>query len=337
MAVKNKNPELPKLKQQIKDNALMSVYLFFGQEHYLKEMYVDAVREAVPHNGFEEFNHISLKGPEVPLGEYDSAWESFPMMAQKKFIYIKDSGIFKSANEEKREFWKEKLSHTADDMVVIFDESAVDKRSVLYKALTKAGMAIEFETPSDNDLVTYVMGQCLKQKKKIKKENAYHLITRCDEGLQNIMNELGKLFDYCGEEITRTDIDNVVSKGINIQIFDLTDSIMNHNAKMAMSILADLRSGNESAFGILYLIYANVQKIFKTKLLNTQNQGEVAKSIGTSPYIAKKYIDSAKGFSEGALTRMVMRIPEIDYDIKQGKTDEWTALEQYVAESLYYN
>lgn len=333
---KKKNPDLPELKRQINENKLKPVYLFFGTETYLKETYIKAIRDKIPDNGFEEFNHITLKGSDVSLSEYDDAWESFPMMADKKLLYISGSNIFKTANEEQKAFWKEKLSRCADDMVVIFDEAAVDKRSVLYKALTKYGMAIEFETPDEADLVTYVMGQCLKAKRKIKKENAYKIITMCDEGLQNIMNELKKLFDYCGEEITKTDIENVISKGLNIQIFELTDGIMNHNATQAMEILTDLRNSSESAFGVLYLIYSNVKKILKAKLSDSSDPRTVAREIGSTEYIARKYISSAKGFSEGVLTRMVMRVPEIDYEIKQGKIDEWTALEQYVTEALYY-
>lgn len=336
MAYKKKNAELPELKRQIKENRLKPLYLFYGTETYLKETYIRAIRDSVPDNGFEEFNHITLKGRDIPLSEYDDAWESLPMMAEKKLLYISDSGIFKSANEEQKNFWKEKFSRCSDDMVVVFDETAVDKRSVLYKTLTKSGMALEFETPDEADLVTYVTGQCLKAHKKIRKENAYHLVLMCDSGLQNIMNELGKLFDYCGEEITKNDIDKVVAKGVGIRIFELTDGIMAHDAKRAMNVLTELRSSNESAFGVMYLIYANVKKILKAKLTGSSDAKTVAAAIGGSPFIAKKYIESAKGFSEGALTKMVIRIPEIDYEIKQGKIDEWTAMEQYVSEALYY-
>ena len=336
MAVK-KNSGLTELKQQIKENTLKPMYLFYGTETFLKETYIKQIFDKVPDNGFEEFNHIVLKGNDVSLSEYDDAWESFPMMADKKLIYIAGSNIFKEANEEQKEFWKDKLERPADDTVVIFDETAVDRRGVLYKAFAKSGMALEFETPGDADVVTFIMGQCLKAKKKIKKENAYKIVTMCDPGLQNIVNELSKLFAYCGEEITATDIDRVVSKGVTIKIFELTDGIMEHDAKRAMSILTDLRTSKESAVGVMYLIYSNVKKILMTKLLGTENARVVSKEIGiNSEYITKKYIRSAKGFSEGLLSKMIIRVPEINYMIRQGKADEWTALEQYVAEALYY-
>lgn len=338
MAQSKKNPDLPELKRQIKENCLKPLYLFYGTETFLKETYIKAIRNAVPDNGFEEFNHITLKGTDVPLSEYDDAWESFPMMAEKKLLYISGSGIFKSATEEQKEFWKEKFLRCPDDMVVIFDETEIDKRGVIYKAFAKNGMAVKFETPNYADLVTFVTGRCLRAHKKIRRENAQHFVMMCDDNLQSIVNELEKLFDYCDSEITKSDIDKVVSKSLSVRIFDLTDGIITHDAKKAMEILTELRNSNEKEFQVLYLIHSNVKKLLQTKLLGNTNPQAVASAIGIkNSYIVQKYISGAAGFSEGALAKMLIRIPEIDYQIKLGKTDAWTALEQYVAEALYYN
>lgn len=334
---KKKNSELSELKRQIKDNTLKNLYVFYGEEDYLKEMYINKIKELIPDNGFEEFNHIAMDG-DSSLSEFDDIWESFPMMSDRRIIVIKNSNIFRPApkgpNEETKKFWAEKLTRISNDTVVIFNESAVDKRSVLYKAAAKAGMALEFSYPDENDLVTFVLGRALKSKKKLSKDLAFYLVTRCDEGLFNLTNELSKLFDYCGEEITKTNIDTVVSKGINISAFELTNGIMEHSAKKAYEILSDLKSRNESAFPILYLIYSNAQKLYKAKLLAGESIDAIARELGTGQYIARKYIESAKNFDASLLERMLIRVPEIDLEIKQGRADEWTLLEQYVAECL---
>ena len=340
-----KNADLPKLKEQIKNDSLKNMYLFYGDEEFLKNKYVNDIRNCIPHNGFEDFNHLVFNGQDIPISEYDDAWESFPMMAPRRFIYIKDSQIFrtrdsgalKKPTEEKKEFWLEKLSNPPQDTVVVFDETDVDKRSVLYKALIKNGMALEFEYPDETDLVTYTLGRALKEKKKMAKDVAVYFVSLLDEGLLNLNNELEKLFDYCDEEITRDAVNKVVSKGINIQVFELTDGIIEHNSEKAMRILAELRSQGERAFPILYLILSNAQKLLKVKMYANEPYAEIAKKAGINPYFVKKYINSASGFSEGMLIKMVTRIPEIDYEIKEGKIDEWTALEQYVAEALYYS
>lgn len=338
-----KNDALLNLKKQIKEKNLKPLYLFYGEETYLKELYTERITEQIPDAGLPEFNHIKLEGSAVSFSEYDDAWESFPMMTDRKLILIKDSGIFKLrktkddlySTDELKEFWTEKFKRIAEDTVVIFNESSVDKRSALYKAVAKSGIAVEFDYLGETDLVTWVVKQCLDSKKRISKDTAHYLITRCDPGINNVNNELQKLLTFCDEEIYKSDIDRVVSKSLQVIAFELSDAIMEHNAQRAMAVLNDLKTVKENAFTILYLLFSNFDKMLHTKLLSGASQSEVAAEIGTAPFIARKYIESAKGFSEEALTKMVIRVPEIDLAIKEGRTDDWTALEQYVIECIH--
>lgn len=346
MAKKSSNEALIKLKRDLKENRLDKLYVFFGDEDYLKDMYVKRVIEKVPDGGFPEFNHIKLEGKDIPYQEYDDAWESFPMMAEKKLLHIKNSDIFvtkkkteegeeKISSEEKKVFWTEKLKRLSDDMVVIFDESNVDKRSALYKAASKAGTMVEFPYQSEADLVTWTIKQCLDEKKKISKENAHYLITLCDPGLNNIHNELQKLFDYCDGEIYRSDIDKVVSKSLQVVAFELTEAIMRGSAEKAMQTLNDLKTKRESPFGMMYLMLSNFEKLLRIKLMAGASQSEIISAVGIAPFLVRKYIDSAAGFDTDALKWMVRRVAEIDLEIKEGKIDEWAALEEYVMECLH--
>lgn len=337
-----KNDALLKLKKQLREGKLSPLYVFCGEEDFLRDMYVKKVEEAVPDGGFEEFNHIRLVGGDVPFSEYDDAWESFPMMTDRKFIHIKDSGIFSSKRgtggpsaEEKKEFWTEKFKRVSDDNVVVFDETSVDKRSVLYKAAAKAGTVVEFSYQSDADLVTWVIKRCLDAKKKISKENAYYLITLCDPGLNNINNELNKLLDFCDTEIYRSDIDRVVSKSMQVVVFELTDSIMSGNTRKAMMTLESLKTVKENAFTLLYLLFAAFEKMLQVKTMRGASQSEIASALGVAPFIARKYMNGAEGFSEEALVWMVRRVARIDLNIKEGRIEEWSALWQYVTECIY--
>ena len=84
------------------------------------------------------------------------------------------------------------------------------------------------------------------------------------------------------------------------------------------------------------MILSNAQKLLKTKIYSGLPNSELAKKIGVGPYFVDKYKKSAQGFSESMLIEMVSRIPEIDMEIKEGAIDEWTALEQYIAKSIYF-
>lgn len=333
---KKKNEALFELKRQIKDNTLKPLYLLFGEETYLRDLYCGRIASKIPDAGFEEFNNIKLEGSDLPLSEYGSAIDSFPMMTDKKLILIKDSGIFSAPKEDIKKFWIEKFARLSDDTVIVFSEKDVDKRSATYKAAAKAGMAVEFEYLSEADLVTWVSKQCLDAKVKIDKSNAYYLISLCDPGLNNVNNELQKLLTYCDKEILKSDIDRVVSKSLQVIVFDLSNSIMTGNVKKALTVLTDLKTNGERAMSLLYPMYSTFDKMLHTKLMGRASIQEISAAIGVTPYIARKYIDSAKGFSLGALVKMVTRVPEIDLAIKEGQTDEWTALERYVVECIHF-
>ena len=345
MAYKKKtNDELINLKKQLKEGKLSPLYLFYGEEEYLRETYVQRITEQIPDGGFPEFNHIKLTGGDIPFTEYDEAWESFPMMTDKRLIHIRNSGIFKSrgkdkenaaAPEEIRNFWEEKFKHIADDTVVIFDEVSADKNNALYKAASKAGQAVEFKYLSEADLTTWVIKQCLDSKVKISKDNAYYLVTRCDSGLRNLNNELGKLFDFCRGEILRSDIDRVVSKSLQMEVFELTNAIIDGDTAQAMTVLRSIRMVADSAFNLFYLMLSSLERLLRVKLMEGAPQQEIFSALGINYYIGRKYIESARGFSAESLKWMMKRIAEMDLAIKEGRIDEWNALEQYIMECIY--
>ena len=68
MAAK-KNDDLLKLKKQLKDGNLSPLYVFYGEEDFLRDMYVKRVTDCVPDGGFPEFNHITLDGSDGPFSE----------------------------------------------------------------------------------------------------------------------------------------------------------------------------------------------------------------------------------------------------------------------------
>lgn len=337
MAYKKKtNEALLQLKNAIRNGKLEPMYLFFGEEEYLKELYTEKIKALVPDGGFPDFNRLEFEGKDVPLASYDDAWEGFPMMTDKRLIFIKDSEAFNRPNDETKTFWQSKFKHVSDDTVVVFCETKVDKRSVTYKAFIKSGTAVEFAYQSDADLTTWVSKQALNAKIKISKDTAMYFVNVCDKGINNLQNELDKLFAYCDGEITKTDVDRVVSKSLEIQVFDLTDAILEGNAAKAMEVMGGIRTSNESSLGILYLVNSAAEKLLTAKMMEGRSVSEIASAMGTAPFIAGKYADGAKGFSKEALVRMVRRVPEIDYEIKLGKTDMRTGVEQYIAECINY-
>jgi len=329
-----KKSRLAELKAQLKGKNPSSLYLFFGEEEYLKKVYVNRIFSLVDDGGFEEFNKITIDFKSCSLSEIDDAIDSFPVMCEKKIILIRKSGIFYKANEEQKEYWLNRMDNLPDYAILIFDESEVDKRSALYKKAAKLGVDVEFEYINETELVTWVLREVLKEKKKMSKDVAQYFVSICDSGMSGIKNELDKLLNYCGQTITKTDVEKIVSKAVGVKVFELTDRIMAKNADGALSILSDLKTVKEPAFKILYLLLSTFDKMLKSSLLLSQGMGytEIASKIGVAPFVAQKYANSARGFGENYLTDRISEVAELDLAIKNGEVGEWEALENYVLE-----
>lgn len=324
--------KLPELKKQIKENNVNGLYLFYGDEIYVKNTYLRKLTELIDDGGFEDFNRIIIDGKNTSFSEIDDAIESFPMMSDKKLVLIKDSSIFHKANDEQKEYWTKRLSNLPEYIVLIFDESEVDKRNSLYKLIAKNGLDVEFLYMSETELVTWVGREVLNEKKTISKDVAEYFVSLCDEGMSNIKNELDKLLNYCDERITKADVDKIVSKSVNVRVFELTDSLMSKNANKALSILNDLKTIKEPAFKILYLLSSTFDKMLRASLMlsDGSNFSDIAKTVGIAPFLAKKYTSSARGFGENYLVGRIIEVAEIDLAIKNGEIGDWDALERYV-------
>lgn len=330
------NP-LIKLRQNLKEKNYERLYVFFGEEVYLKELYIKKLLELVPNDGFEEFNKIIIDSKESTLSEIATTLEGFPMMSDRRVVLIENSGAFKSASQEVKDFYTKAFNILAEDTILIFSESEVDKRSALYKAAAKAGMTVDFEPLSYPDVVAFVQREVKELGGSIQKDVAEYLVNICDSGLSSVKNEILKLVS-ANKEITKTDIDRLTSKSLQVKVFDLCDFLMEGKTEEALRLIENLKAVKESPFKLLYILFGTFDKMLKAKL--SEGEGiayrDIVSELGVSPFIAKKYINGAKAFSEDELILMVARAAETDLAIKQGRVDEWTAFEDYINEFLKY-
>ncbi len=329
------------LKEQLNIGKLQKLYLFYGEEEYLKEHYIHKIFDMVPDGGLEEFNRIKIEGT-ANYNIYDDAFEGMPMMTDKRILFIRDSNIFilqrkgglVPPNEDEKKFWENKFSRLSDDTVVIFCEKNVDARSSLFKLAGKVGFAVKCEYLPPAELVSWAVRKAKSQGKKLETNVAQYLVDVIDPGLNSLSNELDKLINFCDEIIYKSDVDRVVSKSMTVKIFDMVDGIIARDVEKVFSIINNLRTQKESAFGIMYLIYSNMEKMLRLKLSNITSKNEAASLLGGSPWLAGKHVENARHFSSEKLTKLVCRVPEIDMEIKSGKIAEWDALEQYIFEAM---
>jgi len=324
---------IEKLRQNLREDNLKSVYLLYGEEAYLKEYYCKVIRDKILTGAMDDFNYIVLEGQKTDIDLLRTEIDTPPMLAEKKMILIKYSGIFKSAPDAVKTFWSETLAELPEYLCLVFYEEEADKRSVLYKAVSTYGIAADCAYMEGTELVNWVERTCRSAGKKMSRDTVEYLIKNCDNGMHAISRELEKLFAYGEETITVKDIDRMVTKLPQSRVFEMIDCIMKRDAEGMFSLLEQAKTLKESPFMILENLCGNFSKILHAQYLLKSGAlpPEIAGKLKIPPFFAKDYIAHAKRFDRAFLTGAICKINQIDYDIKCGRVRDWLALEQFLS------
>ena len=120
---------MEKLRQDIRSNQFERVYLIYGEERYLIQMYKNQVKKAIIKDDTMNFNQYTGKG--ISVQEVEDTVMTLPFFADRRLILLEDTGLFKSSDEH----WSNLVKNIPDSCHMLFVEQEVDKRSRMYKAV----------------------------------------------------------------------------------------------------------------------------------------------------------------------------------------------------------
>ena len=284
------------IDNDIKAGDLKHAYLLYGEEQYLIRQYRDKIIKASVPEG-DTMNFTAFSGDGINPKEIIDLAETLPFFADSRLILIEDSGFFKKSPEELADYFAEVPKTTR----FLFVEKDVDKRSKLYKALTKMGNAVEFKQQTEEILSRWVGSRIKKEGKNITRD-AYNLfIQKTGTDMENIDKELEKLICYCLEKeiIEPADVEAVTTEQISNKIFEMVDAISTHQQKKALELYYDLLALKEPPMRILFLITRQFQILLTVKVMTNKGFGnkDIAAKAGCPEWAVKKYQSQARSYS----------------------------------------
>ena len=74
------------LKEDLKNNSLKNIYVFYGEEEYLKKYYIDKIEETILDDNFKSLNKIVLDG-KVEDEKIIEACETMPFFSEESLLW----------------------------------------------------------------------------------------------------------------------------------------------------------------------------------------------------------------------------------------------------------
>ncbi|MBR3161838.1 MAG: DNA polymerase III subunit delta [Bacilli bacterium] len=257
------------------------------------------------------------------------------MFGNKRIIIVEDAYIF-TANKtiENIITLENYLKNNKNNNCLIFItySEKVDTRKKIYKLIKDKGKIIECKNGDNNYLHNFINNYIEKAGYRI--ENINYFLSIVGNNLDNIKNELDKLFMYKvnDKKIINSDIDNICIKVIEDEIFSLTDAIILNDTNKSIILLEEFLKKKYDEIYILNLLANQFRFLFQVKRLANKNKSynEIAKILEVNPYRVKFTLNKLYNYTESDLLSRIKMLAEADKKIKLGLMDKKLALELFI-------
>lgn len=322
---------MEKLKKDISSGQFNRVYLFYGEESYLKNDYKKRIKAACIKDD-DTINFNQFEGKNIDLNEIFSLADTMPFFADYRLIMLENTGLFKKSDEKLSEYF-EKIPDTT---ILLFVEDEVDKRTKTFKAVKKFGRVVEFPRQNEKILEKWVLGKIKKENKQITKNALDLFFVKTGVDMENIASEIEKLLCYTlnKDSITVEDVEAVCTEQVNNRIFDMIRAIAEKNQKKALDLYYDLLTLKEPPLRILALLSRQFRLLYQVKELSKlrKSRDDIAKYTGLHSFIVKQYISQSEGFSTKLLKKANEDCIRTEEEIKSGRIADKLGVEILIVE-----
>ena len=314
-----------KLKKDLSAGTIGTLYLFHGEETYLRDHYLGQLKKKLLPAGMEDFNYHTLSGKAFDVKELERLVDCLPMMGERTLIVVNDYDLYKGD--------KEGLIRVLSDLppyvclVFVYDliPYKADARTKLAGVIKEKGSVVPFNRQEQGDLVDWIFRRFRAMDHDIGTEDARYLIFLCGDLMTTLISEIGKIGAYARHHrVTRSDIDAVATPQLDAVVFEMTDAIAAGEFDKAAGVLGELLHMQEPPIKLLSVLGKQLRQLYSARLALEDGKGApyLMELWGMrSAYPAQRLMQSAKRFSLSWCRRAVVRCAQTDLAMKSTGAD----------------
>lgn len=329
------------IKNIANKNNLPNCLLFYGNEEYFIDYSVKYIKDKYIDKSYEDINYSEFEKM-VSLKDFFEFAETFPFMSDKKLCVIKEAVFLTSTGSlDKKE--EEKLIKIIDEnesciTVFLIKDGKPDNRKKITKKLKEKKALFEFDRLKEEELTRYISDKFKNNGFNISLSNANYMANNTgyleyesNVSLYHVNNEIDKIMSHNNEkkDITIVDLDLLMIKSIESNIFKLVDYICENNKKKSFEILDEMLLNNIAEQYIIHMIIRQYRMLYQYIVLQKKgyNYNEIINKMKIKNFVASKLLSQSRNFSMQTIEYYMEKFLEIDKKIKTGEIDNRVGLE----------
>jgi DNA polymerase-3 subunit delta len=220
------------LESALEHGTFECVYLFQGDDDYLKDERIRALIERATDRGTRDFNLEVLRAADVDAGSLGLALDALPMMAARRVVVLRDVTTLK---KDARANLVTYLERPAPDTVLVLVAGAGTKPD---PALHEHARTVDFQPLTDDKLSAWVAERATTIGVTIEPRAAELLCAATGNDLALLAGELEKLRSYTnGAGIDEAAVEAIVGVRHGETLGDLLDFVARRDSLRAITLL----------------------------------------------------------------------------------------------------
>ncbi len=318
---------------EIKKGGISGVYLFYGDEEYVKEQAIAQIIKSFFPHGMQEFNLHVIDAQTKDAKDIINACDTLPFMVSKKLVIVKD---FPITAAKKQSMQTDKLIDYLSRVppttcLIFFNRGQIDMRVSIFAAIKKHGKTVDFSHLKPEDTQKWLTGALRKHSKRMDSACMQYMIHLVGNRIADLNNEVLKLIAYAKDEdsIQTEDIDAIAVPNHEYSAFQLLDCIGRRDVGGSIALLNKLIAQGEHPVSLLAMTAKQLRMILHCCCLREEgiSDAQMSKKIAGHPFAVKKCIEQSRYFTTEKIKAGIRFCLETDYGIKSGKIKEKAALE----------
>ena len=280
-----------------------------------------------------DLNYSYFDMKEASYDEVELDLVSLPFFADEKIVildHLLDVTTAKKRNltdEDLKQFENYLENPSESTRLVIFAEGKLDSKRRLVKLLKRDAQIIEATTPKEQDLKCYFASQAQELGLQFVGDSLDQLLLKSGYDFGELQKNLALLQAYKEDgQITLEDIEEVVPKSLQDNIFDLTQMILKRQIDQARNLVKDLRLQGEDEIKLIAILLSQFRMFSQVKIFSEEGQSEsqIVASLSelsgrkVNPYQVKFALRDSRRLSLSFLKQAMTTFIETDYAIKSG-------------------
>jgi len=326
-------------------------YILYGQDDFLLNQAVEKTKAGLGDPQMLAVSTARLDGQKLTLRELKENCGAVPFLSSYRLVIVDGLlGKFEPKPDKKR-LGKRAASKSTSGLgeweglapsikqmplttVLILIDGKLGANNPLMGKLLPLAQVEVFPLLRGKKLADWVRQRVTEESASITPEAVDLLDELIGGNLWAMNNEIMKLLSYAQKRsINEGDVRRLVGYAHEVNVFALTDAIVEGRIETAQKILHRLYQEGAPATYILVMITRQFRLIAQIKELSSKlSRRQIQGKLGLKPFAVDRTLSQAKLYDLEHIKRAYGKLLEADLTIKTGKYNDQLALELLVAE-----